>query len=87
MTDIVKLLFHTLKAQLSKNGIHVEISNEAIQLLAERGYDPIFGARPIKRVIQRDVLNELSKLILAGKVNKEKPMTIDVEKGEYVFRN
>ena len=84
---IVRLQFDLLKAMLKKNGIQLSVTEKAIDLLAQRGYDPQFGARPLKRVIQRDVLNELSKMILAGKVNNEKPIEIDVENGEFVFRN
>ncbi len=84
---IVRLQFDLLKAMLKKNGIELQITEQAIDLLAQRGYDPQFGARPLKRVIQRDVLNELSKMILAGKVNNDKPIIIDVENGEFVFKN
>ena len=84
---IVRLQFELLKGMLKKNGIDLQISEKAVNLLANRGYDPQFGARPLKRVIQRDVLNELSKMILAGKVNNEQPIVIDVESGEFVFEN
>jgi ATP-dependent Clp protease ATP-binding subunit ClpB len=58
-----------------------------VNLLAERGYDPQFGARPIKRVIQKMVLNELSKQILEGNIDKDSEITIDASKGELVFRS
>jgi ATP-dependent Clp protease ATP-binding subunit ClpB len=84
---IVKLQFDLLQALLKKNNIELKITDAAVDLLAERGYDPQFGARPLKRVIQRNVMNELSKMILAGKVDNTKPIIIDVENGEFIFRN
>ncbi len=84
---IVKLQFNRVQQMLAKNGIQLEITDNAIQKLAEMGYDPQFGARPLKRVIQREVLNELSKMILAGKVNAEKPIRIDVKGDDFVFEN
>ena len=84
---IVKLQFEQVKKMLNKNGIELQITDKAVNLLAEMGYDPQFGARPLKRVIQREVLNELSKMILAGKVNVEKPIRIDVENENFVFNN
>jgi ATP-dependent Clp protease ATP-binding subunit ClpB len=84
---IVKLQFEQVRKMLNKNGIELQISDKAVRLLAEMGYDPQFGARPLKRVIQREVLNELSKMILAGKVNVEKPIRIDVENENFIFNN
>jgi len=85
--DIVKLQFEMVKTMLAKNGINLEISDAAINKLANSGYDPQFGARPLKRVIQRLVLNELSKMILAGKVEKDHKILIDLEDDNLVFRN
>ena len=76
-----------VKTMLAKNGINLEISDVAINKLANSGYDPQFGARPLKRVIQRLVLNELSKMILAGKVEKDHKILIDLEDDNLVFRN
>ena len=84
---IVKLQFDRVKQMLVKNGIQLEITDNAITKLAEMGYDPQFGARPLKRVIQREVLNELSRMILAGKVNAEKPIRVDVKGDDFVFEN
>jgi len=84
---IVKLQFDRVKQMLTKNGIRLEITEDAITKLAAMGYDPQFGARPLKRVIQREVLNELSKMILAGKVNAEKPIRVDVKGDDFVFEN
>ncbi len=85
--DIVKLQFIRTQEMLSKNNIKLEISEAAVNKLADMGYDPQFGARPLKRVIQREVLNELSKMILAGKVNAEKPIRVDVKGDDFVFEN
>ncbi len=84
---IVKLQFERTREMLSKNGFNLEITDEAVNKLAAMGYDPQFGARPLKRVIQREVLNKLSKMILAGKVNAEKPICIDVEGERFAFKN
>ncbi len=84
---IVKLQFERTREMLSKNGFNLEITDEAVNKLAAMGYDPQFGARPLKRVIQREVLNKLSKMILAGKVNAEKPIRIDVEGERFAFKN
>jgi len=84
---IVKLQFEFVKKMLDKNGIQVEITDAAIDKLANAGYDPQYGARPLKRVIQRMVLNELSKMILAGKVEKDNKILIDMENDKLVFKN
>ncbi len=85
--DIVGLMFRTVQKMLEKNGIRIDITEKAVDKLAEMGYDPQFGARPLKRVIQREVLNELSKMILAGEVNSDRKIIIDVEGGAFVFKN
>lgn len=72
---------------LAANGITLEVTPEALKFLAEEGYDPEFGARPVKRVIHRLVLNRLSKDILAQTVDKERPIIIDVKDGDLVFKN
>ncbi len=84
---IVKLQFERTQKMLAKNNITLEITEDAVDKLAQMGYDPQFGARPLKRVIQREVLNELSKMILAGKVNTEKPIRIEVQGDRFVFVN
>jgi len=68
-------------------GISIEASPEALDWLAELGYDPQFGARPLKRVIQKRILNELSKEILAGKVDKESNIKLDMFDNNFVFVN
>mmetsp|Transcript_25007 Transcript_25007/g.42522 ORF Transcript_25007/g.42522 Transcript_25007/m.42522 type:complete len:80 (+) Transcript_25007:3-242(+) len=72
---------------LALQGITMDATPEAIAYLAEKGFDPQFGARPVKRVIQRDVLNQLSKEILAGKIATESYILLDAFDGELVFRN
>ena len=68
-------------------GIKMVASDEALDWLAQLGYDPQFGARPLKRVIQKRILNELSKDILAGKVDKESSIKLDLKNNQFVFTN
>lgn len=84
---IVGLQFNGIAKTLLENDIHISATPEAIDWLAQLGFDPQFGARPIKRVMQKRVLNELSKQILAGKVTKDAHMVLDVFNNEFVFRN
>ncbi len=72
---------------LASNGVKLDVTPAALELLAEDGYDPEFGARPVKRTIQRLVLNQLSKDILAQKVNRDHPIKIDVKDDQLVFTN
>ena len=85
--DIVRLQFNGVKKMLQKNNIEINITENAINKLADIGYDPLYGARPLKRVIQREVLNQLSKMILSGKLVPNEKIMVDVENGEFVFRN
>lgn len=85
--EIVRLQFNGLQKQLKEMGISIEASPEALDWLAQLGYDPQFGARPLKRVIQKRVLNELSKEILAGKIDKESKIKLDVFDNKFVFLN
>ena len=85
--EIVGLQVKSVQKMLSANGITLEVTPAALKFLAEEGYDPEFGARPVKRVIHRLVLNRLSTDILAQTVDKEKPIVIDVENDDLVFRN
>jgi ATP-dependent Clp protease ATP-binding subunit ClpB len=84
---VVRLQFGQLQDMLMKSGITVSISEKAVDWIALKGYDPQYGARPVKRIMQRTLLNELSKLILSGTVSPEKPVMIDQEKEALVFRN
>ncbi|MCK6612083.1 MAG: ATP-dependent chaperone ClpB [Bacteroidia bacterium] len=86
--NIVDIQFEGLKKQLEEQGISLEASDEALDWLAQLGYDPIYGARPLKRVMQKRILNELSKSILAGSVNKDKPIRIGLNKtNQFEFNN
>ncbi|OKY95170.1 MAG: ATP-dependent chaperone ClpB [Bacteroidales bacterium 43_36] len=85
--EIVGLQIKSIQKMLATSGITLEVTPEALHYLAEEGYDPEFGARPVKRVIHRVVLNRLSKDILAQKVDKDKPIVIDVEGDELIFKN
>lgn len=85
--EIVDLQVKGVQKMLASNGVTLEVTPEALELLAEDGYDPEFGARPVKRTIQRMVLNQLSKDILAQKVNRETPIKIDRKGDELVFSN
>ena len=85
--DIVTLQFKGVKQSLAEMGVSIEASEEALDWLAELGYDPQFGARPLKRVIQKRILNELSKQILAGTVDKDSNIKLDVFDHQFVFLN
>ena len=78
---------NNVEMQLAKNDIHISITNDALDYLAEIGYDPAMGARPVKRIIQRRILNELSKEILAEKIRPNDNIVIDVFDGNFVFYN
>ncbi len=85
--QIVKLQIDHIKKQLAHNGVHLEVSPSALHFIAEKGYDPQFGARPVKRVIQHYVLNELSKAIISQSVNTQKPIRIDTKGDGLGFEN
>ena len=87
IAEIVELQLNGLKKMLHLNGINMEYTAEAVRSIAEEGYNPEFGARPVKRVIQRKVLNQLSKDLLAGTVDKSKPIVIDAVDEVLFFKN
>lgn len=87
IAEVVRLQMRSVGRMLAEQGFKIDVSDEAINLLADLGYDPEFGARPVKRAIQRYVLNDLSKKILAEEVNRDKPILIDALDGKLVFRN
>ena len=87
IAQIVRLQVSAVAKMLSKNGITLEANDAAVAFLAKAGYDPEFGARPVKRVIQNMVLNKLSKDIIAQNIDREKPIVIDCVGDELVFRN
>ena len=82
---IVDIQMGIIRKMLSENGIQLEYTKAAREFIARVGYDPMFGARPVKRVIQREVVNDLSKRILAGEVNRERPIKIDAEGDHLTF--
>lgn len=87
IADVVRLQINAVKKMLEPQGFLLEVTPQAIDYLAEVGYDPEFGARPVKRAIQHYVLNDLSKKILADQVLRDKPIIIDAFDDKLVFRN
>ena len=87
IAEVVRLQMRSVHRMLTEQGFKIDVSDDAIDLLADLGYDPEFGARPVKRAIQRYVLNDLSKKILADEVSRDKPILIDALDGKLVFRN
>lgn len=85
--EIIKIQLNDLKEQLAKSGITLEFTDYTLDYLAENGFDPQFGARPLKRLIQKQIVNQLSKKLLAGNIDKTKPVLVDVFDGMVVFRN
>jgi ATP-dependent Clp protease ATP-binding subunit ClpB len=84
---IIRIQLDALKELVSKSGIQLEFSDYALDYLAQNGYDPQFGARPLKRLIQKEIVNQLSKRILMGDIDKTKPVLVDVFDGVVAFRN
>ena len=87
IADVVRLQMNKVKKMLESQGFYINVTDAAIDYLATEGYDPDFGARPVKRAIQRCVLNDLSRKILADEVSREKPITIDAVDGRLSFKN
>ena len=85
--QIVRLQIKGIQRMLENNGVHLELSNQAIDFLATAGYDPEFGARPVKRAIQRYLLNDLSKKLLSLAVDRNKPIIVERDSEGLVFRN
>ena len=85
--QIIEVQLRGLKALVQSSGISLEFSKYAIDFLAEHGFDPQFGARPLKRLIQKEIVNQLSKKILAGEVDRAQKVMVDVFDGVVVFRN
>ena len=84
---IINIQLEDLKKLVAKNGIELEFTDYTLEYLADNGYDPQFGARPLKRLIQKQIVNELSKKILGGTVDRSSPVIVDVFDGMVVFRN
>ena len=86
LKDIVHIQIKDLSSVLKKRNISLEANAEAIDHIAELGYDPQFGARPIKRIVQKNVLNALSKELLSGNIKDGDALVLDVFDGKFVFR-
>ncbi len=84
---IVKIQLDGLKKMVAESGIQLEFSEYLLEFLSEQGYDPQMGARPLKRLIQKQIVNALSKKILAGEIDKSQKVLIDAFDGVVVFRN
>ena len=84
---IIKMQLENLRQLVLQSGINLQFSDYVLDFLAEHGYDPQFGARPLKRLIQKEIVNQLSKRILAGDIDKTRPVLVDVFDGTVVFRN
>jgi ATP-dependent Clp protease ATP-binding subunit ClpB len=87
IAGIVRIQLNGLKNLVAQSGIQLEFSDYALEYLAEQGFDPQFGARPLKRLIQKEIVNKLSKRILAGDIEKNRPVLVDVFDNTVVFRN
>ena len=87
IVDIVRLQVRSLQGMLAGNGISIEVTDRAVEWIAREGYDPQFGARPVKRVIQRNLLNDLSRQILAEQVTRDNRIVVDVKDDRIVFEN
>ena len=84
--QIVSLQIEQLKTLLAKNNVNIDVTEDALELLSKNGFDPQYGARPLKRLVQKEIVNELSKRLLAGDVSRDK-ILIDADKGSIVFKN
>ena len=87
IADVVRMQFNRVKKMLAENNIDIDITQEAVELIAHQSYDPQYGARPVKRMMQRELLNELSKMIIADQVDRTKPITVTVSDGKLKFIN
>jgi len=87
LKDILMLQIEGVKEKLEEMGVKLEFTNYALNYLCDKGYDPAYGARPVKRVLQKELVNELAKSLLKGNLNKEKPIIVDFFEDVLVFRN
>ena len=87
IADVVRLQLGIVIRHLASNGIDLQVTDAAVKFLAQAGYDPEFGARPVKRAIQKDLLNDLSKTILSGQLDRSKPIVADCKNDTIVFDN
>ncbi|MDD2419641.1 MAG: AAA family ATPase [Bacteroidales bacterium] len=85
--DILKMQMEGVKEKVADMGIELQFTEYAIKYLTQKGYDPAYGARPVKRILQRELVNELAKALLKGSINKDKPVIVDNFEDNLVFRN
>jgi ATP-dependent Clp protease ATP-binding subunit ClpB len=85
--QIIQIQLNHLKNQVNANNIQINFTDYLVDFISENGYDTQFGARPLKRLIQKEIVNQLSKKILAGSINKDLPVLVDVFDGVVIFRN
>ncbi|NCC46225.1 MAG: type VI secretion system ATPase TssH, partial [Bacteroidia bacterium] len=85
--DILKMQMEGVKEKVADMGIELQFTEYAIKYLTQKGYDPAYGARPVKRILQRELVNELAKALLKGSINKAKPVIVDNFEDNLVFRN
>ena len=84
---MLHILFDNIKKKVEEKDIKISLTQSAKEYIAKIGFDPVYGARPLKRLINKEVVNELSKMILADKIQKDKPVIADIFNGNIVFRN
>ena len=87
IADIVRMQFRSVQKMLAANDIKIDITDAAVDFIAKQSYNPQYGARPVKRMMQRELLNSLSKMILAESVDKTKTIIVDVQGDGLIFRN
>ena len=85
--EVVVMQFNIIKNMLKHNDIDIEMTPDAVDYIAKISYDPLFGARPVKRMMQKELLNDLSKMLLSDKVNKDTPIIVDANDKGLVFKN
>ncbi|MHB9056324.1 MAG: ATP-dependent chaperone ClpB [Paludibacteraceae bacterium] len=87
IAEIVQIQLNAITKMLAENGVKLQVADNALEFIADEGYDPQFGARPVKRAIQRYILNDLSKELISGKVNNDKPIIVDYLDNKLIFNN
>ncbi|MBP5573752.1 MAG: AAA family ATPase, partial [Bacteroidales bacterium] len=87
IAEVVRMQFKQVQRMLQENNITIHISENAVALIARQSYDPQYGARPVKRMMQRELLNTLSRMVLADQVDKTKPITVTERDGKLTFEN
>jgi ATP-dependent Clp protease ATP-binding subunit ClpB len=85
--EIVKIQLNKIISMLENQGFRLVIDETIVDWLTEKGFDPQSGARPVKRLIQKEIINELSKAVISGKISKDTPVTISIEKGKIMFKS